>query len=568
MKRLLFKEPFFYLCKKIQMYKLSDLQNQFSKQKINKAKKLSIREFEETGKNRFVCFVDEEAESYDVGITLDAKTEITEYSCECSSKDFCIHTLAMGIFMSENKTGKTASPRGSKKKISEAELAMEDLSSEELKSWLLEFFKKNKDAEMQFMLSFGQKKKEFSEAEISELIKNTVTSVAGKRKSLTAPEVKKLVDLLTKAIEPVEQYLVQNTDKKESIKKYLWLSDEIYMYKMKIFFSGVRMDNFQKKLKERFAAHLNTIKDFDLWKELAAENWYLFLRNFDYSVTLAFYAFIKELYHSGSPEQKMYIAGLISEEIKIWEKTGFELRTSLKEDMLEIIAENGLFNEIQSYFQIERYENSYNLKVIGELLKIDPRKAEEVCKSIIDSNLNERFDPPYYAILETIYQENGSPADLAYIKRKRFWETLSLEDYIFIAENDADAEEFKKFRSRILGFLKNSFYNYPETAELYFGILDYEKNYKKMLDVIDSKTPTSVINLYAEKLYLTNKNKFLMAVRSRNEWNSAEEDEEVLAAFLASKYDAGQLEDSFGKKYYGFGSDRFSKKVLRKAGLS
>jgi len=549
------------------MYNLFDLQNQFSKQKINKAKKFSIREFEETEKNRFVCFVDEEAESYDVEITLNTKSEITGYSCECGSKDFCIHALAMGLFMSENKTGRTSSQRGAKKRSTEVELAMEDLNAEELKTWLLEFFKKNKDAEMQFMLSFGQKKKDFSETEISELIKNTVASVAGKRKSLTAPEVKKLVDLLTKALEPVEQYLMQNPDKKESIRKYLWLIDEISMYKMKIFFSGVRMDNFQKKLNERFLTHINAIKDFDLWKELAAENWYLFLRS-NQPITVSFYEFIMEQYHGGNQEQKMYIAGLIKEEIRIWEKTGFELRTSVKEDLLGIIAENGFFTELQNYFQIEKYQNSYNLKVIGELLKTDRKKAENICKTIIDSNSNERYDPPYYAILEKIYQENGSPADLAYIKRKRFWETLSLEDYIFIAENDADEEEFKKFRSRILAFLKNSFYNYPETADLYFGILDYEKNYKKMFDVIDSNTPTSVINVYAEKLYLTNKNKFLMAVRSRNEWYSSEEDEEVLAAFLASKYDAGLLKDVFGKKYYGFGSDRFSKTVLSKAGLS
>ncbi|MCJ8155046.1 hypothetical protein MKJ01_14860 [Chryseobacterium sp. SSA4.19] len=548
------------------MYNLSDLQNQFSKQKINKVKKFSIREFEETEKNRFVCFVDEETASYDVGLVLNSESEITEYSCECGSKDFCLHVLAMGIFMSQNKAGKISSPKRAKKKTTEAELAMEDLNSDELKGWLLEFFKKNKDAEMQFMLNFGQKKKEFSEIEISELIKNTVASVAGKRKSLTAPEVKKLVDLLAKALEPVEQYLMQNPDKKESIKKFLWLSDHISMLKMKIFFSGTRIDTFQKKLRERFVAHINQIKDVDLWKGLAAENWYLFLRSED-SITFDFYDFIKEVYHASNPDQKLYIAEMVREEIKVWEKTGFKLRTSLKEDMLEIIAENEFFTELQNYFNIEKYENSYNLKVIGELLKINPKKAEKVCKMIIETNVNERFDPPYYAILETIYKEDGSPEDLAYIKRKRFWETLSLKDYIFIAENDADTEEFKKFRIRILGFLKNSFNNYPESTGLYFGILDYEKNYKKMLDVIDSNTPTSVINLYAEQLYLTNKNKFLMVVRSRNEWNSKEEDEEVLAAFLASKYDAGQLDDSFAKKYYGFGSDRFSKKVLAKAGL-
>lgn len=549
------------------MYNISDLQNQFSKQKINKAKKLSIREFEETEKNRFVCFVDDETESYDVSLLINSKSEITGYSCECGSKDFCLHVLAMGIFMSENKTGKTSSRKGAKKKMSEAERAMEDLNSEELKTWLLEFFKKNKDAEMQFMLSFGQKKKEFSEIEISELIKNTIASVAGKRKSLTAPEVKKLVDLLTKAIEPVEQYLQQNPDKKESVRKFLKINDIIYVYQMKILFSGTRMDTFQKKLKERFLTHINAIKDFDLWKELATENWYLFLRS-DHPITITFYDFIIEMYQTGNPDQKMHIAGLVREEIKMWKKTDFQLRTSLKEDMLEIIAENGFFSELQDYFVIEEYEHSYNLKVINELLKIDLEKAEKACKVIIDSNPHEKYDLPYYSILEKIYQENGSPADLAFIKRKIFWETRSIEDYIFITENDTDAEELKKFRNRALTLLKNTFLSSPENRGLYFAILDYEKNYKKMLDAIDRNTPTSIINLYAEKLYLTNKNKFLMAVKTRNEWSSTEEDEEVLADFMVSKYDAAQLQDAFGKKHYGFGSDRFSKTVLSKVGLS
>ncbi|WP_294230884.1 hypothetical protein [uncultured Chryseobacterium sp.] len=549
------------------MYNISDLQNQFSKQKINKAKKLSIREFEETEKNRFVCFVDDETESYDVSLLINSKSEITGYSCECGSKDFCLHVLAMGIFMSENKTGKTSSRKGVKKKMSEAERAMEDLNSEELKTWLLEFFKKNKDAEMQFMLSFGQKKKEFSEIEISELIKNTIASVAGKRKSLTAPEVKKLVDLLTKAIEPVEQYLQQNPDKKESVRKFLKINDIIYVYQMKILFSGTRMDTFQKKLKERFLTHINAIKDFDLWKELATENWYLFLRS-DHPITITFYDFIIEMYQTGNPDQKMHIAGLVREEIKMWKKTDFQLRTSLKEDMLEIIAENGFFSELQDYFVIEEYEHSYNLKVINELLKIDLEKAEKACKVIIDSNPHEKYDLPYYSILEKIYQENGSPADLAFIKRKIFWETRSIEDYIFITENDTDAEELKKFRNRALTLLKNTFLSSPENRGLYFAILDYEKNYKKMLDAIDRNTPTSIINLYAEKLYLTNKNKFLMAVKTRNEWSSTEEDEEVLADFMVSKYDAAQLQDALSKKHYGFGSDRFSKTVLSKVGLS
>ena len=55
------------------MLNIIDLESQFSKQKINKAKKLSLREIEEDKKNHFICFVDEGEESYDAQISINEK---------------------------------------------------------------------------------------------------------------------------------------------------------------------------------------------------------------------------------------------------------------------------------------------------------------------------------------------------------------------------------------------------------------------------------------------------------------------------------------------------------------
>jgi len=301
---------FFIFEKRRIMYTILDLESRFSKQKINKAKKLLIREFEEEKKNHFICFVDDENESYDARIVLNPKSEITESSYDCESKDFCLHLLAMGLFMSENKSGKIISQKTTKKKVSEAEIAMENLNAEELKNWLLLFFKKNKEAEVLFMMDFGEKKKSFSDEEISEIIKNTSNSVAGKKRNLTAQDVKKIVDLLTKALEPVEQYLFKNNDKQESINKFMVINDELSKYQMKVSFSSTRFDTFHEKLRERFVAHLNSIKDFEYWKEIATKNWNVFLKGKD-SIRFHFYYFIKEMYHSGDSLQKLHIAGLI-----------------------------------------------------------------------------------------------------------------------------------------------------------------------------------------------------------------------------------------------------------------
>ena len=91
---------------------------------------------------------------------------------------------------------------------------------------------------------------------------------------------------------------------------------------------------------------------------------------------------------------------------------------------------------------------------------------------------------------------------MAYIKRMKFWEDPSIENYIFIAENDEDTEALKKLRNRILSGLRGSFYSYPENTELYFAIMDYEKNYKKMLDVINRDVPTSIINNTLKRCFL------------------------------------------------------------------
>ena len=85
------------------MLNIIDLESQFSKQKINKAKKLSLREIEEDKKNHFICFVDEGEESYDAQISINEKLEIIDSSCDCSDQGFCNHLLALAIHIFEIK---------------------------------------------------------------------------------------------------------------------------------------------------------------------------------------------------------------------------------------------------------------------------------------------------------------------------------------------------------------------------------------------------------------------------------------------------------------------------------
>ena len=73
-----------------------------------------------------------------------------------------------------------------------------------------------------------------------------------------------------------------------------------------------------------------------------------------------------------------------------------------------------------------------------------------------------------------------------------------------------------------------------------------------------------IINQYSEKLYLINKEKFLVKVSRRSSWNSVGSEDEKLADFLVSKYDNAHLKSYFSKNSFGFGSYAFSSLVLKK----
>src|SRR5690606_37020646 len=92
-----------------------------------------------------------------------------------------------------------------------------------------------------------------------------------------------------------------------------------------------------------------------------------------------------------------------------------------------------------------------------------------------------------------------------------------------------------------LGNLRRNFYGNPQAAEVYFGILESEGNYKKMLEVIDENVAASVLIKYMDRLFLISKEKLILALRNRGGWRDTDEEIEVMTNFLVSHYDRAHL---------------------------
>ncbi len=336
-------------------------------------------------------------------------------------------------------------------------------------------------------------------------------------------------------MEPVEEFMWQNITKNIALETYNLICDHLLSFQMNIYTTSNRIESFIDKFRTKFAINFNQIKDKLVWEKLAQKYWNYYLKGTG-SIPHSLYYFLFDIYKYADTPQKKFIAKLVKEQIEIWIKNDVGLRTELRD----------------------------NIKILNELLKFDKNLVEKYCNEIINRNSNEKYNYPYYEILEKLYLENNDLGKLAIIKKLKFQGNPTLEDYIFIEQNETDNGEFKKFRTKILANLRRSFYQYPENAEIYFQILEYEKNYTKMLDVIDENLPTFVINQYSEKLYLIDKEKFLVKISRRSSWNSVGSEDEKLADFLVSNYDNAHLKSYFSKNSFGFGSYGFSSLVLKK----
>ncbi|RYY17611.1 MAG: hypothetical protein EOO04_25170, partial [Chitinophagaceae bacterium] len=86
------------------------MNKQRSKQLNQKPGPCTVRECDETETGRFVAYVDEKDDTYDVYVSLDPEKKVTGYSCDCRNKKPCIHINALVKYVTNTISKKTRKP--------------------------------------------------------------------------------------------------------------------------------------------------------------------------------------------------------------------------------------------------------------------------------------------------------------------------------------------------------------------------------------------------------------------------------------------------------------------------
>ncbi|MCC9044549.1 hypothetical protein LNQ81_17915 [Myroides sp. M-43] len=528
---------------------------------VRKAAQLSIREVEEESKGHWIAFVDDKEESYDVQIVIDGK-QVLSRSCECEIDNIvmCSHQTKLLMAIDDTLKGKKAVGKSvlkkpiTKKKMSESATVLHEANQEEVYLWFVELFAKEKAVEQEFLLKF--KKQEdivYTAKQVRDIIKKTISSSFGKRKSASADDIKKFVNLLTLTVEPIEKFLVFNISKPIALDIYVIIYEELLQLKYTVKFTSKRLGTYAESLITNFILSLLNVNDIEVVHNSIHYLSKQIVVNKQNTVLAILIEIFQKIYEKADVETKLFCGrevGKIMETI-VGRRSGFS--TYILQIFLDILVEQQLFKDYHKEFEINEYAPEYNCALLNALLPIDAILVIKHCKGMLRKNYVDCESVGYCEILISAYELQNMTNESARIKIQVFFFNYKFDDYVYISTYLEDKVDLGKFKKKVLEKFRNS---YNEEKLVYFQVLEYEGKYKKMVESISSSTSQALVNHFKELLFKCDSDKFLERVSrvgQTKRFNVANIEE--LAQFIVDNYPKDIIRKMFKKdekNYYSY----------------
>ena len=503
------------------------------KELIKQAGKCNVRECDETEKGHFQAYIDEKESSFDVSIIINNKGEVTEHSCDCKGRiGFCRHKVALLLFI--EKGGKSGEQKiKSNKKASPFEMLLEEVDAERLKDWVKSFLVKNKELELAFMHQFSEQQKQYKPADVKQLTLNAVKAVAKNRKKLEVSEVKKIVELWAEIHGSIiAQYYAHVTDE-GSFLNFDALAAACNEVQFSIHTSGNRLNKYIADLLLKAIEPIHDLQDESAW-DIATGYFAERINDIHFELRGYYLSFLTLLLDAGSDERKERLTHkLVKQYVK--SKPGQLYNgDTYTFSIFHMVKNSGLFGKYVDLFKPVRFKNEYNDDLISMLIESGNLKlAEKYCLEQIDGNYRQEYSVSYLGHLKEIYTIDKANKKLSEVLALLIPQTFDFKDFLSVYEQ-MEGDEKKKWRTKILS-RAGHMASYNKDAMLFsFRLMDYEQNYKKMIEYIGSKTPYSIIVQYADKMALVNRDGFIRQLmnKSDNTWLSSQVDEELQDTFF------------------------------------
>lgn len=493
--------------------------------KLTSIKKLIVRDLDESDKNTYVAYVDENSNSYDVQLVLDSKKNIKESSCDCENGGTCNHIIALVQFLAQNKKEKTTIKKPTKRKLSEIDQVLETVDNETLRLWISETLNKNKELAFVFKNNFSNQTVSIDSAFIKKTVKESIISIIGKRKSIETNEVKKIVDVLNSALKPVYDFIFAKVSK-ENHELFTSLIIELEGINYEYYTSSSRINTLIKNISELQLKAIFNLKDVAAWQN--AVQFYcnlLFQDNF----LLLELNLVKNIYDFSkiNETQQQFVVTTLKQNFNTlhekYKEYLFLPEFELDHFLLTVFSENKLFERHLTKFKPRRFQNEHNLLLIFELIKINQLAiAEKYCLEQIEQNSKSDYDLPYVKFLIHIYKKTNDVHKLGNILSEYGKFIFSIEEYLFIKEH-ASPEKFKRYRASVMVNARNSYQNGNlDSFNFYFEIKKLDDKRSDLFEMLQNAYNLNFVHEYKEIALKLNEVKFLTLLSKINYISVAE----------------------------------------------
>ncbi|MBV8255518.1 MAG: hypothetical protein JO154_23175 [Chitinophaga sp.] len=516
-----------------------------NKELIKKAGKNIVRECDEIEKDSFQAYVDENDESFDVAISIDNKKVIVNHSCDCNSKvGFCQHKTALLLHLSKPE----GRPVKGSKRNNQLETLIEEIDPAKLKLWIKEVLIKNKDLELAFIHQFTSQQKKYSPADVKEFTRNAVKAVIKNRGKAEVNEVKKIVELWTEIHDTiVNEYCSQVVDEAAFLNVDALIA-AVEDTQATIITSSNRFSKYVESQLLKVLVSLQQLSNDESWFT-ACSYFADRITGADFDLRTYYLSFLVNMLNNSSQTRKIIMINKLVKQYTTNNPQAMYHGNIYTKALFGLVKDSDLFETYYKVFKPIRFNNDYNEELIEQLIDYNHLKlAEKYCQEQIAANVREEYNEPYLQFLKEIYTIEKNDKKLAGVLQELFPLTFNFDDYLFICGQMEIEEERKKWRTKILTKARQMPAIYRNAVIFPFRLMDYEQNYKKMIQYINATTPYNIVVAYANKMILVDKYGFLKALLHKNDDFSDMEDHEMpasleaLAQILEKNYDKIELQ--------------------------
>ncbi|MGG5506453.1 MULTISPECIES: hypothetical protein [unclassified Myroides] len=319
-------------------------------------KAVEVRELDEEDAGHFVAFVDEAEETYDVHIQVKDE-HINAMTCDCGgTSELCIHQAAvllqisqMGLKVVPSQLVKKTRPKA---KQPASTVLLHEQSKEVLTQWLTEVFKKNKALEQQFILTFSQEKVEYTVEYVEDIMQQTFKAVAGRRKTLEGMKIKKILDTLAIAFEPVNDFITVNIDKPIACDLFSKIMLDIQAFDKRISHHSKKFTDFYQNYSTWFALTLNNTQNQRVWLEQLSQIMNrVFIENTNTRTVDT--VVLKNCYDHANLEQQKAFAIALQASVRQTAYTRYDFKMDFVSFVRDVALTHDFYDEVDSFFEIK-----------------------------------------------------------------------------------------------------------------------------------------------------------------------------------------------------------------------